>query len=156
MKFKEAFMEMPVRKAVVLVVCTVLFLMFIVQTLFVNQVFSIINRNITHFDQLFKQDDKEHNKDLREFDEHYAYDMQMSAHTDEQFHMTNFAPPQERGCYYIRNIKRFEAMQAMAYVKRTEPVRQLVESELKESRDALKVALAKHEFDPALCKPVVL
>lgn len=156
MKFKEAFMEMPVRKAAVLVVCTILFLMFIVQTLFVNQVFYIINRNITHFEQLFKQDDIEHNKDLREFDEHYAYDMQMSAHNAEQFHMTNFAPDQERGCYYIRNIKRFEAMRAMTYVKHTEAVRLLVENELKESRDALKVALAKHEFDPALCKPVAL
>jgi hypothetical protein len=156
MKFKEAFMEMPVKKAVVLVVCTILFLMFIVQTLFINQVFSIINRNITHFGQLFKQDEIEHKKDLSEFDEHHAYDMQMWAHTSEQFHMTNFAPHQDRGCYYIRNIKRFEAMQAMAYVKHTQAARELVEFELKESRDALKVALEKHEFDPALCKPVVL
>lgn len=156
MKFKEAFMGMPVKKAALLVVCAVLFLMFIVQTLFINQIFSIINRDITHFERLFKQDEIEHNNDLREFDEHHAYDMQMSAHNNEQFHMTNFAPNQDRGCYYLKNIKRFEAMQAMPYVKYTEAARHLVEFELKESRDALKLALEKNEFDPALCKPVVL
>lgn len=156
MKIYDTIMEMPVKKVAIVVVCAVIILIFLVQALFVNQVFSIINRNITHFDQLFKQDEIEHNKDLREFDEHHAYDMQMSAHNDEQFHMTNFAPHQERGCYFLKNIKRFEAMQAMAYVKHTETARHLVEFELKESRDALKVALEKHEFDPALCKPVVL
>lgn len=154
MKLYNAIMEMPVKKVAVIAICTFLVLMFMAQSLFVNQVFSIINRSITNFENIAKDDDNEFNKDMREFDEHRAYDAQMSAHNSDRLNLSILASPQEKGCFHEKTVKRFETMQSMAYVKHSEAARSNVEFELKESRDAIKTAIAKHEFNPSLCNQV--
>ena len=156
MKIKEAIMEMPVKKAAVLAACSIIFLMFVVQSLFVNQVFSIINRTITGFERIAKDDARELDKDLRETNEQMAYDAQMTAHNTDYLNLSILATPQEKGCYHVKNIKRFEAMQSMAFVKHYDAASRSVEYELGQSRKAIKEGIEKHEFDPALCKEVVL
>ena len=151
MKFKDAFMEMPVKKAVVLIVLAILFLMFSIQTLFINQVFSIINRSITHFERMAKNDEQELDKDLREVNEEIVYDRARSAHETEYLNLRSDAPPQAKGCFNWKSIKQFEAMLTLPYVKHQQIARSAVERQLRESREAVNQAVVKHEFDPTLC-----
>ena len=156
MTIKEAILAMPVKKAAVIAVCVILLILFLVQSLFINQVFSIINRSVTHFERIAKEDTDDMNKDFSEFDERRAYDLQITDHNSDRLQLSINASPQEEGCYHLKNIKRFETMQSLAYVKHSNIARDNIESELRESRDAIKTLEAKHEFNPALCKPVAL
>lgn len=151
MRFKDTFMEMPVKKAVVLVVLSILFLMFAIQSLFINKIFSIINRSITHFEHIAKDDKRELDKDLREVNEEIAYDRARSAHETEYLNLRSDAPPQAKGCFHWNSIKQFEAMLTLPYVKHQQFARAAVERQLRESREAVNQAIAKHEFDPTLC-----
>jgi len=156
MTIKEAILAMPVKKAALLAACLIIVFLFLVQSLFINQVFSIINKSVTHFERIAKADKNEVDKDFREFDEQRAYDRQMTDHNSDRLQLSILASPQEEGCYHLKNIKRFEALQTFTYVKHSEAARNNIQSELRESRDAIKVLKEKNEFDPALCKPVVL
>tara|TARA_R110000868_G_scaffold277858_5_gene537651 strand:+ start:725 stop:1195 length:471 start_codon:yes stop_codon:yes gene_type:complete len=156
MKFKDAFMKTSVKKAAVLSICAILFMMYLIQSVFVNQVFSAINRNITQFENIFKQDVIEMNEDARKFDEQRAYDNQMSEHNTDRLNLSILATQQEVGCFHEKNIARFEAMKSLAYVKRSESARRLVEFELKESRDMMNTINKTHLFDSSLCNKVDL
>lgn len=156
MTIKEAILAMPVKKAAVLAACFIIVILFLVQALFINQVISIIDRSVTQFERIAKSDKAEVDKDFREFDEQRAYDRQITEHNSDRLRLSITASPQEEGCYHLKNIKRFEAMQTFAYVKHSKAARNNIQSELLESREAIKMLNEKNEFNPTLCKPVAL
>ena len=152
MRLKDAFLEMPVKKAAVLVVFAILLVMFVVQALFINQVFTIINRSVTRFEHMANEDKRELANDLREVDEEIAYNRARSAYEKDISNLPHDASPQVRGCHHMKIIERLEAMHNLPYVKQYKFAHDAVENHLFDSHEAVNMALERQQFDPMLCE----
>lgn len=151
MNIKEIILDMPAKKMVLFGFVLLLAVIWLVQSLFVNQVISVLNRGVTYFETMAKADTDEAANDMRETDEQMQYDQLMSEHHSAQLNLSVLATPQQRGCYQANNIKLFEKMKSIAYVKHHPQELTYIASEIKESQEAIDQLTKDHQFDPNLC-----
>lgn len=152
MSIKEAILNIPIWKVAVSLLAICLLLVFFIEYAFMKTVFSTINHSITYFEKSANEDKKEIDSDIKDVNERQQYDAAMSEYSSAELHIHFDASNQERGCFNFKNIKRFEAMQKLAYVKQHAFAKKSVDEYLLEYRLKAKNGFDNHEFDPKLCE----
>ena len=74
MSIREKIGKCPAWKAVVIVLLGIFFMLAGIEEFFFSRIINIINHRITQFEKLFKEDDKDLEKDTHHFREQFEYD----------------------------------------------------------------------------------
>ena len=151
MSIKEKALNMSVWKAAAIGMISLLSVIFVIESMVVHKVFSILNGSITHFEKLFKEDDDDFNTDLREFDESQEYSSAMSDYTSAQHGLSIYATPQEIGCHHLVLVKQLKNMLELSYVKHQQYAHDFLVKEISAEQAAFQDAIDKHELDPNKC-----
>lgn len=152
MNIKEILLDMPAKKLVLFGFVALLAVIWLVQSLFINQVLSVLSHGVTYFERMAKEDTNEMANDMRATDEQMQYDQMISDHHSAELSLSVLATAQQRGCYHANNIKLFEKMKTIAYVKHHPQTLTYISNEISESQEMVNQLIKSHQFDPTLCE----
>lgn len=153
MKIQEEMGNLPVWKVVIIFLLAISLLFFVVEELFIGRIFSVLNKGITHFEKIAKEEKDEIDRDYDEFDEKEAYDHAMYEINGMMMNNYQFIdkPRYMRTCNVLLMQKKLEKLYELPFVKKRDYVQGLLASRINLIKKEIDSEIEKYHFDPDKC-----
>lgn len=155
MTLRKKIGQLSVWKAGVLILLTFSLLIFGIEEIFMSRVFNLLDRGITHFEMVFKDDAKDIDRDYENFNEREIYDKAQSEINREYIEESVTETTQEYNCNIKKRINNLEKLLALPYAQNNKGAHDGTIKEIELNRKFLDKAIVKGNFDSSLCKDAV-
>ncbi len=150
MNIREKVLKLPVWKAGVIVFLMAMFISIGVEELFISKVFHILDKSLTHFDTVFKEESNEVDRDYRNFKEQQAYDSAESKVNELIFGNPDFSH-QGIACNAVKANKILSSMAEFATAKKHNYLRNRIDERINENKKRIDQYTQDKSFDPSKC-----
>lgn len=150
MTIREKMLKLPVWKAGLIVLLIAMFISIGIEELFISKVFHILDKSITHFDKVFKEESNEVDRDYRDFKEQQAYDSAESKVNELIFGNPDFSH-QGIACNAVKANKILSSMTEFPAAKKHDYLRNRIDERINENKKIIDQYTQDKSFNPSKC-----
>src|SRR5262249_8548952 len=124
--------------------------LFAMEEIVINRIFNMFDKNITHFEHVFKEEASEYEKDYQERKEQEAYDQ-----AESNIHQLEFGSNFTSQWENCRRVKQNSLRQQefdLPYVKKHPAVKEWTIKDINRTQRYIDEAIKNKEFDPTKCE----
>lgn len=152
MTMKEKILMLPAWKAGIIFLLMSMLILFALEEVFLSKIFNLFDRQITYFENTFKEEASEYDRDYQENQEREAYHEVESNILKLEFEFVTDFTEQWDNCRRVKINKLRHQEFDLPYVKKDADTKERIIQEIKHDQTLIDDAIKNNRFDPSKCE----